>query len=103
MTKAETLSYPVKHTCVTTCGQLYQKWKLKKPLYEKAPEAGVTIDIEYADTLNCINNDNNSDNHQVVLALHGAPGSHADFETVIKHFSDAGVRVIAPNWPGMSS
>jgi hypothetical protein len=102
MTKANNVNYPVKHICITTCGELYQKWKIKKPkLYEKAPKNGITIDVEYADTLNAINNDNESDNSQVVLALHGAPGSHSDFAPIIEHMTDAGVRVIAPNFPGL--
>lgn len=95
--------YPVLHTQVTTCEKLYQEWRETRKSYKKAPSDGITINVEYADTKSLITNghDYTSDEpHPVVLALHGAPGSHQDFAPIIKHLSKQGVRIIAPNFPG---
>ena len=97
MTKEEKMSYPVKHLRITTCGNLYQRLKSEKPLYERAPKNGLIFDVEYADNLSDIN----CENPKVMVCLHGAPGSHSDFTAIIEHMTLAGVRVIAPNFPGL--
>ncbi|RWS12211.1 DUF1057 domain containing protein-like protein, partial [Dinothrombium tinctorium] len=86
--------YEIKKVEIETCGPLYQKWKSKKRLYRKAPESGLKLNVEYADT-GCLNGPN-------VLCLHGAPGGHSDFGQLITYFSRKNVRVIAPNFPDYS-
>lgn len=99
MTKETKVKYPVKHLKIITCGNLYHRWKTEKPLYEKAPKNGLTMDVEYADTKrDC---EAGSDRQKVMLCLHGAPGSHSDFAAIIDHMTALGVRVIAPNFPGI--
>ncbi|CAG2113591.1 unnamed protein product [Medioppia subpectinata] len=102
MTKEEKAKYPVKHVKITTCGQLYERWKENKPLYERAPKNGLTLDVEYADNLSLLNWDSDSCDTKLMVCLHGAPGSHSDFEAVIQHMTRLGVRVIAPNFPDYS-
>ena len=102
MTKEEVkMKYPVKQIKITTCGSLYHKWKSEKPLYEKAPKNGLTLDVEYADTLSDTS-DVCDGNQKVILCLHGAPGHHSDFAAIIEHIMNSGVRVIAPNFPGIA-
>ncbi len=38
-----------------------------------------------------------------VLAVHGAPGGLADFDSIIPALASAGVRVVVPNLPGRTS
>ena len=93
--------YPVLRTKITTCGLLYKQWKKIKKSYKKAPENGLTIDVEYADTNSLV--DNIKSYKPVILALHGAPGSHQSFAPYITHFTKQGARVISPNFPGKMS
>lgn len=102
------MNYPIKHVQIATCGNLYEQWKKHKKFYRKAPDCGITVNVEYADTVCDLSfNDagqtrtaNELKHRPVVLALHGAPGSHSDFAHLIKYFTMQGVRVIAPNFPG---
>ena len=100
MTKQVKVKYPVKHIKINTCGNFYHKRKLEKPLYERAPKNGLPLDVEYADTLSAIKDRQNG--HKVMLCLHGAPGHHSDFAAIIDHMLRSGVRVIAPNFPGIT-
>ena len=90
--------YPVLRTQITTCGSLYKQWKKIKKSYNKAPENGLTIDVEYADTNSQLNEIKSY--KPVILALQGAPGSHQSFAPYITHFTKQGARVISPNFPG---
>lgn len=100
MTKHAKVKYPVKNIRINTCANLYHKWKPEKPLYERAPKNGLTLDVEYVDTLTAIGG--HSSDHKVMLCLHGAPGSHSDFAAIIDHMLRLSVRVIAPNFPGIA-
>lgn len=53
------LCYPVKTIKFKTCVELYKKWKVTKLRYKTAP-AGVDVEVEYADTLELINPDQES-------------------------------------------
>lgn len=92
--------YPVKFVTINTCSTLYRQWsKLKKKSIYKRAIDGLNLEIEYADTIDlCRNKDN--DNLITILALHGAPGSHEDFEQYIQYFGSKQIRFIAPNYPG---
>lgn len=37
----------------------------------------------------------------VLFALHGSPGSHADFKYLAPELKKNGVRMVMPNYPGM--
>lgn len=94
-----TLDYPVLKTEISTCGSLYKEWKKTKKFYRKAPENGLTIQVEYADTKSQVESIKSNDK-PVILALQGAPGNHQAFAPYITHFSKQGARVISPNFPG---
>lgn len=99
--KKEEPKYPVKHIAIKTCGKLYSQLKQTKSLYLSAPEEGISLDIEFADTIGSTDANGhviNSDS-QVALCLHGAPGSHHDYSNQIEHLTKLGFRVIAPNFP----
>ena len=51
------LSYPVKKIKFKTCVELYRKWKVTKLRYKTAPSNGIEVEVEYADTLDLINPD----------------------------------------------
>lgn len=126
------LCYPVKKVQFRTCVELYQKWKITKLRYKTAPSNGIEVEVEYADTLELINPDLESNfsinsklneyddlenikcfplNSEVgacqrykpltALCLHGAPGSHKDYQHLIKYLIKRNVRVIAPKFPSM--
>jgi len=93
-------TYPVANVkVVNLCSDLYKQWSSTKKLYEKAPPDGLTMDVEYADTELEAQSSAQNSNMPLVLALHGAPGSHRDFAKLIQYFSQRQVRVIAPNFP----
>nr|XP_027204498.1 uncharacterized protein LOC113798201 [Dermatophagoides pteronyssinus] len=94
--------YPVKFVTINTCSTLYRQWsKLKKKSIYKRAIDGLNLEIEYADTIDlCRNKDN--DNLITILALHGAPGSHEDFEQYIQYFGSKQIRFIAPNYPDIN-
>ncbi|KAH9522659.1 hypothetical protein DERF_006225 [Dermatophagoides farinae] len=92
--------YPVKYVTINTCSSLYRQWsKTKKSLYKRAID-GLDLLVEYADTIDqCHTDDDDDVNMITILALHGAPGSHEDFEPFIQYFGSKKIRFIAPNYP----
>lgn len=52
--QATELSYPVKKIKIRTCVDLYRKWKVTKLRYKAAPSNGIEVEVEYADTLDLI-------------------------------------------------
>jgi len=95
------IDYNVATVSITTCGDLYNEWRTKKRLYKSVNANGLTIDVEYADTLHQIDGNGHEIDElaPVVVCLHGAPGSHRDYSHFIKYFSQMGKRVIVPNFP----
>ena len=93
--------YPTDSVTVKVCGDLYQEWSAKKSLYKKSPMEGISVDIEYADTLGTkdANGHEIDSTSPIAVCLHGAPGSHRDFKHLIKHLQGMGHRVIVPNFP----
>lgn len=96
---SSTYSYPVKTVKITTCATLYQRWALtRKAMYAQAMN-GLKLQVEYADTIDLCKNYENESDLITIVALHGAPGSHEDFEPFIKYFSNKNIRIIVPNYP----
>ena len=93
--------YPIRTVQVQTCGELYSKWKEKKSLYKNCPLDGISVQIEYADTLNMKDASGQviGPEAPTVVCLHGAPGSHKDYQPLIKLLASTGFRVIVPNFP----
>ena len=87
--------YPVKSVVITTCGPLYDEWSSRKRMYGKAAK-GLTVKVDYADTEELCQ----SKQPITIVALHGAPGSHEDFQPFIEYFGARNVRIIVPNYPG---
>ena len=93
--------YTVAMVDIKICSELYAKWSHKKRMYNKCPADGLPVRVEYADTLGMrdARGDKISLESSVVVALHGAPGSHEDFTLLIMHLAASGHRVVAPNFP----
>lgn len=91
-------TYPVSSVVINTCGPLYQRKSIKKPMYARAVN-GLTLEVEYADTLSlCAGS---TEQLPTILALHGAPGFHDDFKPFTEYFGTRNVRFIVPAFPGM--
>lgn len=73
----EEFSYPVKTVKFRTCVELYKKWKVTKLRYKTAPSNGIEVEVEYADTLELINPELES-NFTELTAL--ATNSKIEFE-----------------------
>ncbi|RWS00009.1 DUF1057 domain containing protein-like protein [Dinothrombium tinctorium] len=84
----------VKKIQIETCGELYKKWKKTKRIYRNAPENGLKLIVEYADS--------GDKQRPTVLCIHGSPGSCQVFASLINYLSAKNFRVIAPNLPDYS-
>jgi len=79
-----------------TCKQLYNrkdslwKWHLRF-----GPKQGIEINVKYIDTKP------DQPNCPTLVALHGSPGNHHDFDKLINHFGHR-FRVIVPSFPDFS-
>lgn len=91
--------YPVKSIVINICSSLYREWASRKRIYSKAIN-GLTVKVDYADTAELCESSSNSTT--TILALHGAPGSHEDFEPFIEYFGSKAIRIIVPNFPGIN-
>lgn len=78
------------------CGQLYQSFK-DQTAYRNAPVEGVSVTASYFDNLHLLQSNPKS----TLLMLHGAPGSHKDFEPLINQLTQRNHRIIAPDFPGL--
>ncbi|KAI1305774.1 hypothetical protein HDE_01133 [Halotydeus destructor] len=83
----------IKSVRISTCGELYRKWSTQNKAYSNVPKNGLEFKVDYVDI-------GSNSKQPVVLALHGAPGSHEDYRPLIDHLSQSGVRMIVPNLPG---
>ncbi|KAF7493312.1 hypothetical protein SSS_07981 [Sarcoptes scabiei] len=87
--------YPIKYVHINTCSHLYRNWALnRKSMYAKHPN-GLDLLVEYADNIDNLT----GSNHPIIVALHGAPGSHEDFAPFIQYFTSKNIRMIVPNYP----
>lgn len=93
--------YPIKSVVLTTCASLYQQWASRKPMYARAAQ-GLTVTVDYADTADLCSLQAPDQPTTTILALHGAPGSHEDFQPFIEHFGQKRERIIVPNFPDFS-
>lgn len=78
------------------CGKLYQTLK-DETTYRDAPIEGVSVTAKYFDNQHLLSSEPKS----TLLMLHGAPGSHKDFEPLINRLSEKNHRIIAPDFPGL--
>lgn len=78
------------------CGKLYQTLK-DQTAYRDAPVEGVSVTATYFDNHHQLS----SEPRSTLLMLHGAPGSHRDFEPLIKQLTRRNHRIIAPDFPGL--
>ena len=95
----EEYSYPIKNVELNTCASLYESWSDRKRMYARA-STGISMFVEYADT---IERCPQPDLAPIILALHGAPGTHEDYRPFIEHYAKRNVRIIVPNFPGKLS
>lgn len=88
------------HTCVNTYAGKRDTWS-KRYLFRSCPRDGIDLDLRYIDTMPSADN-SVAQSSPTVLLVHGAPGSHADYASLIVRLSQDGVRVLAPTFPDVS-
>lgn len=75
------------------------KWHHKITVTEKSTKKrGQFIKLE----VSVIDTHPGETDRPTVVAVHGSPGSGMDFEPLISHLVESGVRFVAPTTPGMS-
>ena len=82
------------------CGEIYRRLRDEgHRRFRDAPADGLTsVRARYFDNINYVG----GAAKRRVLMLHGTPGNHLHFSSLIKHLTDDGVRVIAPHFPNLS-
>lgn len=98
---ADPLPYKERNIVVTTCGELYKKWRAEgRRGYKQAPETGAQVPVVYIHTgLDRVERGDNTE-RPLTLMLTGAPGNYEDFGKNIPILDKNGVDVLCFNWPG---
>ncbi|XP_022672482.1 uncharacterized protein LOC111263253 isoform X2 [Varroa jacobsoni] len=82
---------------VHSCEELYKEWKHTKPGWENVSANGFTLEVPFIHT----GLDRGRQGGPNVVALHGAPGSHRDFDMLIPALDHVGANVIVPTFPDL--
>lgn len=85
-------TFPLHHVEFTSCPTLYDGLTQTD---EDRSSTALFFKAAYIDT-----NPYADANTTTVLALHGSPGSHLDFKSVVTSLAEKNIRVIALNFPG---
>lgn len=94
LSSTATSSYPVKNMKIRIPASVDGRLKKTSHFYPGLSKKEININVEYADT------DDTNSKKRVILALHGAPGSHHDFSKLIEFFAP-NYRLLAPNFPSV--
>ncbi|XP_037505324.1 uncharacterized protein LOC119381623 [Rhipicephalus sanguineus] len=94
------LPYKERHVKVTTCGDLYKKWRGEgRRGYEQAPETGAHVPVVYIHTGMDRMEQGDRTERPLTLMLTGAPGHYEDYGNNIPFLDQHGVDVLCFNWP----
>ena len=65
----------------------------------KTPPKPLKLTVQYADT--ALGRDPKKFD-KTIVAIHGTPGYYTHFDTLVEHYKDSNVRIVAPNLPDFS-
>ncbi|XP_077519698.1 uncharacterized protein LOC144129425 isoform X2 [Amblyomma americanum] len=91
--------YKERHITVHACDDLFREWKRTRPGYKYVSEAGVSVPLSYIHT--GLDRQAAAD-APVVFALHGAPGSYREFDSLVPVLDAQGASVIVPTLPDLT-
>lgn len=91
--------YKERHVTVHACADLFREWKRTRPGYKHVNEEGISVPLSYIHT----GQDRQAGpNAPVVFALHGAPGSYLEFDSLVPVLDAQGASVIVPTMPDLA-
>lgn len=91
--------YKERHVTVHACADLFREWKRTRPGYKYVNEEGISVPLSYIHT----GQDRQaSAGEPVVFALHGAPGSYREFDSLVPVLDAQGASVIVPTMPDLT-
>lgn len=97
------LSYKERHVVVTTCGELYKKWRAEGRLgYKRAPDTGAVVPLTFVHTGMDRAEHKERGERPLVLLFTGSPGDYHDFSYTIPFLDRHGADVVCFNWPDFS-
>lgn len=103
--------WPYAERCVTvtTCADLYRKWRGTRHGYSTAPPDGLPVPVTYVHTgMDRVEKAHNNsapgggDRRPLVVILTGAPGNYRDFSYLIPYLDRNGCDVVSPVWPDLA-
>ncbi|CAN7998918.1 unnamed protein product [Ixodes hexagonus] len=100
--------WPYAERCitVTTCADLYRKWRGTRHGYATAPPEGLPVPVRYVhtglDRAERGYSGEGGDRRPLVVILTGAPGNYRDFSYLIPFLDRNGCDVVSPVWPDLS-
>ncbi|KAH9374033.1 hypothetical protein HPB48_005302 [Haemaphysalis longicornis] len=90
--------YKERHVTVHACADLFREWKRTRPGYKYVNEEGVSVPLSYIHT----GLDRQAEpGAPVVFALHGAPGSYREFDSLVPVLDAQGAAVVVPTMPDL--
>lgn len=97
------LPYKERHVVVTTCGDLYKKWRAEGRVgYKHAPDEGALVPLTYVHTGMDRTEHKERGERPLVLMLTGSPGQYQDFSYTIPFLDRHGADVVCFNWPNFT-
>ncbi|KAL1427486.1 hypothetical protein MTO96_017200 [Rhipicephalus appendiculatus] len=91
--------YKERHVTVHTCAELFREWKHTRPGYKHVNEDGISVPLTYIHT----GLDRQAAaGEPVVFALHGAPGTYREFDSLVPVLDSQGASVIVPTLPDLN-
>lgn len=91
--------YKERHITVHTCAELFREWKHKRPGYKHVNEEGISVPLTYIHT----GLDRQAaPGEPVVFAVHGAPGTYREFDSLVPVLDGQGASVIVPTLPDLN-
>lgn len=91
--------YKERHITVHACADLFREWKRTRPGYKYVNEDGVSVPLTYIHT----GLDRQAGaKAPVVFALHGAPGSYREFDSLVPVLDAQGASVVVPTLPDLT-
>ncbi|OQR70093.1 hypothetical protein BIW11_11856 [Tropilaelaps mercedesae] len=96
-TENQQVFYKERTIKVHTCADLYKEWKHTKPGWEHVNTNGFTLEVPFIHT----GLDRGRQSGPTVVALHGAPGTHRDFDMLTPAIDHCGANVVIPTFPDL--
>lgn len=91
--------YKERRVTVHTCAELFREWKHTRPGYKHVNEDGISVPLTYIHT----GLDRQAAaGEPVVFALHGAPGTYREFDSLVPVLDAQGASVIVPTLPDLN-